>query len=423
MRIYHITLKRNTEISIVGKLKVFILFLLALYSMQPYFFWDKSMFLYAFSAALILICVIEFCFHSSYSRNVNEKVVFSFLLYLLFFIWWHIYFKGFVVKTVNIFGLVGPIVFTLPPITIFIFSTRDEKTYFLNIFTMFMSLICFISLAFFLLYLVGIKLPNHKIYHPTSQFYKYFDNYLFFIIVRNGTFVIFPRFQSIFTEPGHLGMMCALLLYANQYDVKKISTIILLISVLLSLSLAAYVLLIAGFLIFKFCSSRKKLKMTVFLVTVLALLVIGGVTYYQTHPESVFSQRILSRLLFDEEKGIAGNNRNTAEFKKLYNDFRSNDIQLIFGSGHSVGEVFPKGGNSSYKNFIYEHGLFGLLLLLLFYYSFVNRNFVMLGMLVLWELSFIQRPYAVWESQMFIFISFSALLTKSNNINALQKRG
>ena len=76
-----------------------------------------------------------------------------------------------------------------------------------------------------------------------------FSNSLFLILPI--TSFPFPRFQSIFLEPGHLGMISSLMLYMIRYNMRSWQGIIIFLSSLLSMSLAAYMLLFLGMVIYK----------------------------------------------------------------------------------------------------------------------------------------------------------------------------
>ncbi|MBO4638355.1 MAG: hypothetical protein J5710_01220 [Treponema sp.] len=406
--IHKLNLFSKDGISFLGKMKVFFLSMIALYSIQPYFFWDKNIVLAGFSILSFFFTFLEVFQKKKYLKLlINKEAIATFSVFLLFFTWWHIVF--FWSTKLNVFGFVSSFIVFFLPVSIFIFSSDLEKRYFLSLFTFIFSIICFVSFSFFVLHLLGFSLPYTELYHPKNTFYDHFENYRFFIIVRSGNIIpVFFRFQSIFTEPGHLGMICALLLYANEYNFKKIHNIILLLCLLFSLSLAAYILFISGLFIYKYFSSKRKLPMILFLSCLIILLTLLGMMYYKSNPDSVLSQRILSRLILDKDKGIVGNNRNTEQFTKIFSEFTSEPTKFFFGSGTTVNALFPKGGESSYKNFVFEHGLLGLIFLGLFYLSSVinRKKPVLYGMFILWALSFIQRPYAVWTSQIFIFMSY-----------------
>jgi len=70
--------------------------------------------------------------------------------------------------------------------------------------------------------------------------YSEYANYLLLI---KGVFYDI-RFNSIFLEPGHLGMISSFMLFANGYNFKKKECWVILFAIILSLSLAGYVLTI-----------------------------------------------------------------------------------------------------------------------------------------------------------------------------------
>ena len=407
----------HSDFSLLSNCKIFFLVLAGIHTMQPYFFWGKDILLVLFSLCAALCWFIQFSLNKNYNKkkfNINTKN--SFCLIIVFFLYWHI-FKLFTLD-LNIFGIFGKFFLWLIPVIIFILSTDEERKQFLNIFSNVTALILLISFLAYLLVLIGIKLPSTKIYNPNNANYAYFTNYRFFIVVYDKRSInLIMRFQSIFTEPGHLSMMAALLLYANEYKFNKIKNLIYLISLIFTLSLAGYILLPAGMFIYYFSKSRKKVLMFIILSFLGFLGITFGIIHYSKHPDSIVSQLIISRLMPDKEKGFTGNNRNSARFKIAYKEFiDKGDLVTVTGWGNSMKKDFPEGHNSSYKNFIYENGIFGFFLLWLMYLTFINkkkRN-TEIGLLLLFMISFIQRPYAIWLSQMFIFLGYCST-NKLNN--------
>ena len=84
------------------------------------------------------------------------------------------------------------------------------------------------------------------------------ENHIFFIVSSYHSLDI--RFHAFFLEPGHLGVILAFFIFANQYDYRKESIIILSIILLFTMSLAGYILYLVGFILLYFNSSNKKNK-------------------------------------------------------------------------------------------------------------------------------------------------------------------
>ena len=105
---------------------------------------------------------------------------------------------------------------------------------------------------------------------------------------------------------------------------------------------------------------------------------------------------ILLRLEIEDGE-LAGDNRVTSDFEKDYSEFvKTSDI--ILGRNDMDYSTF---GNSGYRVFIYENGLLGLCLLLLFYMSFMSHSKdkrAMITAFILAFLDFIVRAYPLWYS-------------------------
>lgn len=390
--------------------------------MYPFFFWGRQIIQLVCAFGGIICFFAQFIGRDNYlNKMFNTFNISNILLALiLFFLHWH-FFKIISVY-VNIFGIFANVIMWFIPILLFCLSTDEEKSQFIIFFTNLMGMLLLVSLSAYLLVLIGVDIPHSKIYYPENTFYEYFDNYNFFIVVHDTrNFSIFARFQSVFTEPGHLSMMVALLLYANEYKFKKWQNIVLFLSLIFTLSLAGYLLFIAGIFLHRFSRSNKKVLM--FIVLCIVALIFLGITftYYTKYPDSFISKTIISRLVPDKQKGFAGNNRTSNRFKSAYKDFiNEGSIRTITGFGNSMNNDFPNGGNASYKNFVYEYGIIGFFLLGIMYISFMLgiKSFLPVGLLILYMLSFWQRPYATWLSQIFIFISYCSKYY-SNNITKI----
>ena len=128
-----------------------------------------------------------------------------------------------------------------------ILLSDDEKVELMRMFTKIYVVIVGFSLLSFALYQLGVELPYSIVKYEANAGYPDFKCYPF-LLVQN-EYQLINRFQSVFLEPGHLGMISALLLYVDGYRLKRSEGVILCVSILISLSLAAYMLLLVGFLL------------------------------------------------------------------------------------------------------------------------------------------------------------------------------
>lgn len=297
----------------------------------------------------------------------------------------------------------------LMPLCLFILFDDYEKARFLKLLTNILAIVLLISLVFFVAFHANLPLTYSRISNADS-FYNEFYNYYAFIIP--GHTGLFTRFQSVFTEPGHLGMIIALLFYIIGYNFRKWQAWVLLIALLWTFSVAAYILFFIGFVIYKFCYSKKKLQ-SVIILSLLSVTMVGlSILHYKSNPDSLISTMILERLQLDEGKGLSGNNRNTIQFMQYYEKFlNSNEVYLGLGTEKYQSLNFIS-GNSSYRCFVMEYGVVGLFLLAIFYISCIipKRSILYWGLFILYCFSFWQRPYALWEIESFLFIAFSTTI-------------
>ena len=386
--------------------KLWILVFLAFNSMMPYLFWGKGVIV---CAIILLLCFVQFL---QYFYESNDKLpVYSKSILLVVLSWILFFTYRYIIRSSSIKDLIVSILVTFYPVVVLILCSDKEKKSFLHFFTAFIAFVLFLSLVEYFGVVLGvINITPQKIYFPENTFYEYFDNYGLFIVVKDLRNFLIPRFQSVFVEPGHLGMMCSLMLYANRYNLRDKRVIIILISALVTMSLATYILLLVGVFLFIYSKSDRKVLIGITLFICAIICMIGTIIYYNKNPDSYFSKTIISRLVPDKNKGIKGNNRTTPEFKKYYAEQMSTiNIDSLFGYGvNALDEKLDNSGaNASASVFIFQFGIIGLFLLLLFYYTICINNYshVIVGMLVLFSISFLQRPYATWFSQIALLMT------------------
>lgn len=89
-----------------------------------------------------------------------------------------------------------------------------------------------------------------------------------------------------------------------------------------------------------------------------------------------------------------------------------------------ISVLFPVKGNSSYKVFIVQYGILGLVVLSVFFFVIVwySKSSFVRGLLLLYVASFWQRPYALWEVELFLFISIALLAKQNEEYNLFVKK-
>jgi len=252
-----------------------------------------------------------------------------------------------------------------------------------------MACLMCVSLPMFVLYLLGFNLPSRN-----AEFadWYYYSNYYFFLVSDGVLNEIIPRFHSVFLEPGHMGTAIVLLLATQLGKWRKWYNVILIVSLLVSFSLAAYCLLTIVIFLHMWIQ-RKKILLKIVAMILFIAAVIGGSFIYRGG-DNMLNQLIVMRLQMNETgDDIEGNNRVSSNFDAEFNSYmQSSDI--FFGRKMENG-----GGNAGYKVFIYQNGLVGFFLCYLFYFVAMykgpdKRAFI--AMMVLSLANFWIRAYPFW---------------------------
>ena len=218
-----------------------------------------------------------------------------------------------------------------------------------------MACLLIVSIPFYLLYLLGFTFPSTNAQYGDGL-YTYTNFYFFLLDDRSIS--IFPRFHSVFLEPGHLGTATVLLLFAQCGYWRKWYNVILWIATLMTFSLAAYVLSVVVIFLNLWMRGKNIFKKALFVICCVAGTVIGS--FFYNDGENLIHDLIVIRLEIDEEGGLSGDNRVAGWFEDEYDSYlQSSDV--FFGRDYD----YKIPGNSGYRLYIYENGLTGLFLFIL----------------------------------------------------------
>ena len=259
------------------------------------------------------------------------------------------------------------------------------------------------SIPCFILYIMGHSLPSTNISYGDDALYTYSNYYLFLLDDRSLTTII-PRFSSIFLEPGHLGTATVLLLMSQCGKWKKWYNITLIAATILSFSLAAYVFLVV-IIILNSWMKKKHIIVKLICFTLLLCSITAGAFLYNKG-DNMLHDLILMRLEIEDGE-MAGDNRVTDDFKKEFENYMSSS-DIMFGREMDT----KSSGNSGYRVFLYEYGFVGLILIVIFYSSWmihVRYRRALISALIMAVLLFIVRGYMLWFS-FFIPIFATAFL-------------
>lgn len=301
---------------------------------------------------------------------------------------------------------------------------NEDKEMLLDYITNVLVFISVLSLAGWIMHLVGYNVPvfqhvdlNDEL-HDLNNHYVYYDN------VEEGV-TIFPRYRGIFIEAGQLATPYVYLFFARGGKIWDWKNIVLLLSILLSFSLAGYVTLGIGLFLNSFIGNKKHkfIKMLSF------SLIVGTISFFiikAENSDNPLYTLIIERLKYDEESGIAGNNRSDDIFDYYFAQYlKSDDIVFGIGDEIEIGDSSWTNHASGIKKFFLNYGLVGVIFMVLLTVGLLKDNFcsrTVVFFIVLW-MAYIVRD--LLQSQFWLIIAIlgfynlkgiTIMESKSNNL-------
>ena len=216
-----------------------------------------------------------------------------------------------------------------------------------------------ISILFFFLHFIGVNLPNVSVERGN---YSYTNFFFFLLDDRELWNILIPRFNSVFLEPGHMGTTIIMLLATQIGKWKKWYNVVLFVALLMSFSLAAYCLGVM-LLFLRLWMLRRKIVLKVLgLVSFLGVIVSGSFVY--NDGDNMLNNLIVMRLeVSDTGDDFKGNNRVSEDFEKEFESFLGSS-DVLFGRKMD----YEGWGNSGDRVYIYDYGMAGFALFLVFYF-------------------------------------------------------
>lgn len=226
--------------------------------------------------------------------------------------------------------------------------------------------------VFWIAHLFGYDLPYQDITYGVKENshgelvdqYTFHNHYLYLVNVSwmmniNATIPTYFRFSSIFLEPGYTAVLVMYLLYINHFDMKDRRNQVYLLTLLLTLSLAGFILTCLAFIAHKLQNSSKR----VFSLAVIGLFLTFGYIFFTNYNggHNAINETIIERLHYDEENGIAGNNRTSEAMDAQFDAFLASP-DVIFGFRDKNLLEFGVG----YKAYLLQNGLIGMILFIVY---------------------------------------------------------
>lgn len=374
------------------------------------FLWNVSFVIcYCFCA---LVSVLLFFRKDNYSINSNKLVAFFFLLFVIFY--------DFVTSPSLRIIILIVLFCRFICWAGFIFSTDDIKLLLLHYLRKSMGVILAISIPAWILYLCGVNLPHSDPVMLEDGFH-YLIDYHFFLTAAD-PFILFPRFRSMFLEPGWVGTISVFLLFSDKLSLKSWESKLMLVAIILSFSLAAYVLLFVSYLLLSLSNRKRILLKTTLLVAIVGAAVLIGLSF--NDGDNYLNKKIIERLTFDEEKGIAGNNRTSYAFSFYWDRF-INSNSKYFGLRSSVGEIAGLNNSSGIKKQLLLYGFVGTTLFLFFLISLFSDKKSKEGLIFFFVFLLSAFVRDLWRTDFYVFCFICVLTSlspKSDSCPVISKK-
>ena len=231
-----------------------------------------------------------------------------------------------------------------------------------------------------------------------------YNNYLLFV---TDAFRDYFRFYSVFDEPGTLGTFAAFVLYGNRYDFKKKENVVILIGALFTYSMAFYMLTSIGW-VYQSSKSIERMLLSIVSISCIAVILVNILA-----DDLAFRMSVLDRFT---DVGLNNVENRTGEYVNMFWERYIRSTDFIFGMGISyIENNFFDFGNS-YKRFAIQYGLFGLVVLFFMYVCLIRKwNRYTMGALMLFVLSFLQRPFAFTAWQILLFSAIISCSVSNTN--------
>lgn len=247
-------------------------------------------------------------------------------------------------------------------IAFFILTEQERKEVFNN-FALIFAISLVPAIIIWFLTNSGIQLPYQ--YLATEHVGKaangiYYQKY-FGAASLSYPYFVFQRLSGMFDEPGVVGTFAALFLAGDEFRLKgRLRNIIILIGGILSLSMAFYILIIITLAIKSF--NKGFLKFSI----VLILIILSYNVIVTIETDNYIISEIFQKRFKIVGISLAGDNRASQSFNYEFDEFMKSDfLRILFGYGKGASQNNPRMfGSSTYKMLIYDFGVIGFVMLL-----------------------------------------------------------
>lgn len=296
--------------------------------------------------------------------------------------------------------------------------TKEQRSQIHKFALYFFALACLPSLIYFLMDLVGISIPAEVLQSNQPAKIRNGVYYLHapfgLLIHQNGAGFMY-RMCGIFDEAGFVGSVAAFFIASGYKRVDKKWIYLLLAEGIFSLSMAFY-LLLAIFII-----ARSFTKGATKFAAVMLVLLVGFSIFMNVEFENEYINRLKSRIDFTSVY-LVKDNRTSDKFDSKYADLLSeNTYEKFMGYGYNAVASDPMiNASYSYKCLIYDYGLVGFALYVIFFLyaaSCIGINKKSFPLLAVFFASMYQRPYMFTAMYLVLYLSALELVQTEETID------
>lgn len=339
-------------------------------------------FLVVLSNATIMICMGFLPVKIRFDKTIGRI-----LLAICGLVIWSVWCDGFVM---GIFTFLSYL-----PVVFLVMLPRDLQEDLLHSITKWYAIMIGLGLVEYFITLVASMPSLGQFDYPG---YKPYINYGFYIKTTYD-YGTFERFNAFFLEPGHQALTSTFLMMANSFRFKRNPYLFILAAgVVFSFSLAGYLLTTVAFTLLMI-NSVKRAVITGVAITGAIIAILGW-----NGGDNSLNELIVSRLEYDEEKGIKGNNRFTSDTDFIFEKGQKTGATLT-GMQDTVNVKLATG--AGFKIYVIKYGWIGAILAALFYLSVIpprcNVRYSIAFFAVI-TLCFMQRSYPAWYSWLFPYV-------------------
>ena len=215
------------------------------------------------------------------------------------------------------------------------------------------ALLVGVSFSLYLLDIVGVSIPILEyVYHGKDKIINY---YYLYVSYPEDKF----RYCGLFIEPGYNSLVLVCMILVNNFNFKLKSTWLYLMAFICTFSLGGYILFVVGYSMFLLIK-QGSISRALFIMGAI-VVTLGAVTFVSLSyngGNNYFAEKIIMRLMIDDDNGIAGNNREGLVALPIIDSFfYSNSIWMGVGKDVFYKAIdIPDFDACSWRQFVIMYG-------------------------------------------------------------------